>query len=406
MKKVTEGVVDVIVYPSPADKTKNRGFAFVEYDSHRAAAMARRKLIPGRIQLFGHQIAVDWAEPEAEVDEDIMSKVKVLYVRNLMLSTTEESLRTICEQGAGKDSSVERCKKIRDYAFVHFTDRNDAIRVMKQLDGTKIEGSLVEVTLAKPVDKNDHIRYTRGAGRTVGPLAQAALTYGYDLAYTGAPATYLPAQYGIPGLVGSTPTTAAQLGTQLSPTRVYASPVRPGMSPVPRGINNGALRGRGRGAAGIRGTGGRTYLAGRSNYRKHPAEGRLYDVQPDMVLTPTNPITLRPQMMRSSVQVLDEFCVKSGWGSPVYQLHSTISKDQSGETVQLFLFKVSIPALAHNSQFTPNKLCRTVDEAKQFAAEYVLMQLNVPMEAGAPSCDMMGYDPAAAFHFPYAAYHQ
>lgn len=48
MKKVTDGVVDVIVYPSAADKTKNRGFAFVEYESHRAAAMARRKLLPGQ----------------------------------------------------------------------------------------------------------------------------------------------------------------------------------------------------------------------------------------------------------------------------------------------------------------------------------------------------------------------
>ena len=75
MQKVTEGVVDVIVYPSAQDKTKNRGFSFVEYESHRAAAMARRKLIPGRIQLWGHQIAVDWAEPEQEVDEDVMSKV-------------------------------------------------------------------------------------------------------------------------------------------------------------------------------------------------------------------------------------------------------------------------------------------------------------------------------------------
>uniref|UniRef100_A0A1I8I8I4 RRM domain-containing protein n=1 Tax=Macrostomum lignano TaxID=282301 RepID=A0A1I8I8I4_9PLAT len=57
----------------PPDKGKNRGFAFVEYEHHKAAAMARRKLIPGRIQLWGHQIAVDWAEPEREVDEDIMS---------------------------------------------------------------------------------------------------------------------------------------------------------------------------------------------------------------------------------------------------------------------------------------------------------------------------------------------
>ncbi|CAJ0931576.1 unnamed protein product [Ranitomeya imitator] len=52
MKKVTEGVVDVIVYPSATDKTKNRGFAFVEFESHRAAAMARRKLIPGNYFLL------------------------------------------------------------------------------------------------------------------------------------------------------------------------------------------------------------------------------------------------------------------------------------------------------------------------------------------------------------------
>lgn len=47
---------------------------------------------PGRIQLWGHAIAVDWAEPEVEVDEDTMSTVKILYIRNLMLATTEEAI--------------------------------------------------------------------------------------------------------------------------------------------------------------------------------------------------------------------------------------------------------------------------------------------------------------------------
>lgn len=75
MKKISEGVKNVIVYPLAADKTKNRGFAFVEYESHKAAAMARRKLMPGKTQLWNHQIAVDWAEPEQQVDDDIMSTV-------------------------------------------------------------------------------------------------------------------------------------------------------------------------------------------------------------------------------------------------------------------------------------------------------------------------------------------
>ena len=40
-----------------------------------------------------------------------------------------------------------------------------------------------------------------------------------------------------------------------------------------------------------------------------------------------------------NVQVLDEFSAKNGWGSPIYQLHSTIGRDGSGD-LQLFLFKV------------------------------------------------------------------
>ncbi|TNN19551.1 APOBEC1 complementation factor [Schistosoma japonicum] len=45
MLKVTDGVSDVIVYPSVVDKVKNRGFAFVEYENHKSVAMARGKLI-------------------------------------------------------------------------------------------------------------------------------------------------------------------------------------------------------------------------------------------------------------------------------------------------------------------------------------------------------------------------
>uniref|UniRef100_A0A673ZLZ4 APOBEC1 complementation factor n=1 Tax=Salmo trutta TaxID=8032 RepID=A0A673ZLZ4_SALTR len=199
MKKVTDGVLEVIVYPSAADKTKNRGFAFVEYDSHRAAAMARRKLLPGRILLWGHAIAVDWAEPEVEVDEDTMATVKILYVRNLMLATTEETIEK--EFNSIKPGAVERVKKIRDYAFVHFTQREDAISAMDALNGKLVDGSPVEVTLAKPVDKDNYVRYTRGTGGRGGALLQGeyACTLGqvYDpsAAYLGAPVFYTPQIY-------------------------------------------------------------------------------------------------------------------------------------------------------------------------------------------------------------------
>ncbi|XP_038847041.1 APOBEC1 complementation factor-like isoform X1 [Salvelinus namaycush] len=381
MKKVTDGVLEVIVYPSAADKTKNRGFAFVEYNSHRAAAMARRKLLPGRILLWGHAIAVDWAEPEVEVDEDTMATVKILYVRNLMLATTEETIKK--EFNSIKPGAVERVKKIRDYAFVHFTQREDAISTMDALNGKLVDGSPVEVTLAKPVDKDNYVRYTRGTGGRGGALPQGEYAYTlgqvYDpsAAYLGAPVFYapqiyaaIPNQFRFPiakGLVGG-----RGLVRTPSVREIYMN--------VPVG------------AAGIRGMGGRGYLAyaglgrGCATYQlktdKHP-EDKLFDLLPGMELTPMNPV--KPPGIKHTPQILEDVCQKNNWGQPVYQLHSAIGPDQS----QLFLYKVTIPALSTQypnvHPFTPAKLCTSVDEAKVHAAEHALNTLGLQTEGAEAS---------------------
>uniref|UniRef100_A0A3P9JQB2 Probable RNA-binding protein 46 n=1 Tax=Oryzias latipes TaxID=8090 RepID=A0A3P9JQB2_ORYLA len=153
MRKVTDGVVDVIVYPSSSDRNRNRGFAFVEYESHKTAAMARRKLIPGTFQLWGHPIQVDWAEPEKDMEEETMQRVRVLYVRNLMLDTTEETLRR--EFSRFKPGSVERVKKLTDYAFVHFRSRSEALATLAVMNGAQIDGTTVEVSLAKPTGNKE-----------------------------------------------------------------------------------------------------------------------------------------------------------------------------------------------------------------------------------------------------------
>ncbi|CAN0162691.1 unnamed protein product [Bubo scandiacus] len=356
MKKVTDGVVDVIVYPSAADKTKNRGFAFVEYESHRAAAMARRKLLP---------------EPEVEVDEDTMSSVKILYVRNLMLSTTEE---TIEKEFNIKPGAVERVKKIRDYAFVHFNKREYAVEAMKALNGKVLDGSPIEVTLAKPVDKDSYIRYTRGTGGR-GTMMQGEYTYAfghmYDPAttYLGAPVFYAPQAYAaIPNLHFTTTKGISNRSIIRPPSirEIYMN--------VPVG------------AAGVRGLGGRGYLAytglGRGYQLKGEKRGedKLYDLLPGMELTPMNHVTLKPQGIKLAPQILEEICQKNNWGQPVYHLHSAIGQDQR----QLFLYKITIPALASQNPtihpFTPPKLSAYIDEAKTYAAEYTLQTLGIPME--------------------------
>lgn len=69
-----------------------------------------------------------------------------------------------------------------------------------------LDGSPIEVTLAKPVDKDSYVRYTRGTGGRA-PVLQGDYTYTlghlYDpaAAYLGAPVFYAPQAYAaIPNL--------------------------------------------------------------------------------------------------------------------------------------------------------------------------------------------------------------
>jgi RNA recognition motif-containing protein len=149
--KHTDGLTDVIIYNSPDDvKKKNRGFAFLEYDSHKSASMAKHRIGNGYTRVWGCDIIVDWADPLEEPDDETMSKVKVLYVRNLKSDVTEDQLREKFEQ-FGK---VERVKKVKDYGFIHFEDRDNALTAMSELNGQKVGESEMQISLAKPPAEN------------------------------------------------------------------------------------------------------------------------------------------------------------------------------------------------------------------------------------------------------------
>ena len=45
---------------------------------------------------------------------------------------------------------LERVKKIKDYAFIHFKERDDAVRAMEALNGCNLYGSTLDVALSKP----------------------------------------------------------------------------------------------------------------------------------------------------------------------------------------------------------------------------------------------------------------
>lgn len=157
------------MYSSPEDRKRNRGFCFLEYGSHKEASAAKRKLSSGRIKVWGCDILVDWADPQEEPDDETMSKVKVLYVRNLTSDINEESLKSLFEE----HGTIERVKKIKDYAFVHFDERESALRAMEALNGHAINGVSMEVSLAKPPsDRKKKEEVLRNRGRRIMQMMQ------------------------------------------------------------------------------------------------------------------------------------------------------------------------------------------------------------------------------------------
>lgn len=157
-----EGLQEVILYHQPDDKKKNRGFCFLEYEDHKSAAQARRRLMSGKVKVWGNPVTVEWADPVAEPDPEVMAKVrkslfvyfcwkpsetfwavgcfflrshaafssptqvKVLFVRKLATAVTEELL----EKTFSQFGKLERVKKLKDYAFVHFEERDAAVKVL------------------------------------------------------------------------------------------------------------------------------------------------------------------------------------------------------------------------------------------------------------------------------------
>ncbi|KRZ15757.1 APOBEC1 complementation factor, partial [Trichinella zimbabwensis] len=445
--RLTDGVVDVILYPSAMDKSKNRGFAFIEYESHRSAAMARRKLAPNRLTLWGNEITVDWAEPERDVDEETMAQVKKLYVRNLMMHTTEEHLREVVEAISGT-GTVERVKKIRDYAFVHFSRREDAIRVQEALNGQDLDGSVVEVKLAKPPDRSI-MRFVKNAqkisnsarlGDGLHPthhhrslVAAAAQLYSVAMG-TGRPEHKLqPCGGKMLALDQQSAATSAYVGFPcidpfaLAPV-VAAAATAPPCTLHPKQQSNNGARFRGRGAAGMRAASfqamvnntfrrGCLQLADDLSLSSHQHKPTMLDTVPTPLAVvgpppatlytpaPADVSALMPAATLPSVvpsvcspnllvlrggfsQMLEEYCRQNNWGMPRYHLVSSSSTEGNDENM-LYAYRVEVPSLlATYGSFLPREMVSERQEAQELAARFVLSQLGISLAATASNGEL------------------
>ncbi|XP_055961544.1 nucleolin 2-like isoform X1 [Mercurialis annua] len=155
-----EKIDKVTVMANPSNVARNRGFAFVEFETYKDAQNAYKKLQKkdlGKLQ----NIKVAWAEPISEPDEEELLKVKSVYAEYLPPSWDEEKVKTYFTKFGEIDNIVLsrnlHSSKRKDFAFINFETREAALTCIETFNHETLvdEGSQVnvKVSLAKPIPK-------------------------------------------------------------------------------------------------------------------------------------------------------------------------------------------------------------------------------------------------------------
>ncbi|XP_031628593.1 heterogeneous nuclear ribonucleoprotein R-like [Contarinia nasturtii] len=140
----TKGLVKTFVKSSMYEDTKNCGFCFLEYDCHTAALNAKRLLNKGNV--WGRQLFVDWAQRRKQPDENDLNESKTIFINYLPKETTDE----VINETLSSFGTIEKVTKIKDYAFVLFSEHQAATDAMNGVDKTKLGCEKVEISLAMP----------------------------------------------------------------------------------------------------------------------------------------------------------------------------------------------------------------------------------------------------------------
>ncbi|CAG9856058.1 unnamed protein product [Phyllotreta striolata] len=140
-------IIDVIMYRSYTERAQNRGFVFVEFQTHEQAAYFRAKY-SNVLKLWNRSVIIDWSVPMSEVDETVLNEVKIVYMKNLDVSITPEQFRNMIHTFVHEDH-VEKIYKFKNYAFVHLRSRHLAENLMKRLQDY-YKGTSIEIEWAKP----------------------------------------------------------------------------------------------------------------------------------------------------------------------------------------------------------------------------------------------------------------
>nr|XP_022904892.1 probable RNA-binding protein 46 [Onthophagus taurus] len=127
-----EGIVEIIMYRAYTNRTVNRGFVFVEFETHQKAAQAR--YLFQNLKLWDTKLTVNWSTPLPKLDSVTLANITKLFFRNMSVTELlEEFKATLTHVLDGMP--LRKVYKFKDQAFVHFYNRNEAEEAMEKLTG-------------------------------------------------------------------------------------------------------------------------------------------------------------------------------------------------------------------------------------------------------------------------------
>ncbi|KAK2989847.1 hypothetical protein RJ640_025506, partial [Escallonia rubra] len=168
VRRVFPDVVSVdLALPSNSGETpigqkkQNRGFAFVKFSSHAAAARAYRAGSKAEFLLDGNlHPAVQWADEEPVADPKELAKVKIGFMRNLPAGADERYLKKLFMPFGKVEKVVLSKKSSSSVGFIHFADRSDLDDAIKEMNGKTVPGPngglsyIIQIEVARPIDKS------------------------------------------------------------------------------------------------------------------------------------------------------------------------------------------------------------------------------------------------------------
>ena len=127
----------------------NKWWLQVEFTTHRNAALARRKVVPGNVTIFQTQHLikqVDWADPDMKDYLTNLERKKTISVRNLPHNITKHRISRAFNFLSGKKVENVVINFSSNSALVTFNSPKDAKSVLDEGSNLELEGQKAELS--------------------------------------------------------------------------------------------------------------------------------------------------------------------------------------------------------------------------------------------------------------------